>query len=136
MSSIIRDHLGKYVCCFCMHQRLQSLPAILIADASGLLGPHGTLGLHSAARFSPQGLVTLVPQQGGVASLDVWEEGDWRGPEEEGLGARGRGRTSLRLSMPLGSSVHSIDVECPVDVESIIGSSRLVQWWSLLALQL
>ena len=87
-------------------------------------------------RFSPEGLVTQVTQQGGVASLDVWEEGDWRDPEEEGLGARGRGRTSLRLSMPLGSSVHSIDVECPVDVESIIGSSRLVQWWSPLAFAL
>ena len=53
---------AKNARCFCMrqrfeslhvlvhcHQRLQSLPAIPIAAASGPLEHHGTLGLHSAA---------------------------------------------------------------------------------------
>ena len=46
-----------------VHQRFQSLPAITIADASGPLGLHGTLGLHRSLQFSLKGLSHCMVHQ-------------------------------------------------------------------------
>ena len=79
-------------------------------------------------RFSPEGLVTPVPQQGGVARLDVWEEGYWWGPEGEGLGARGRGTLGMLWGILEDPYVCVCAFVC-VPVCVVCGRGGRERWW-------